>query len=226
MDYIRYPAQSFGFSPDSLTLFYARQHNGATATLAAMRQDAERSSAAFLEWRREQVTCQVREVREGIRSAKPWISLSAAVWANLEDARVNRMQDWPTWLKEGLVDFVCPMAYSTNTDRVVSQIRLAQDLSCGRQVWAGLGAWQMSPAATTAKIEAMRKLGVAGVCLFSYDGLTGGGSSEQYLASLCHGPFQRPAAFPAMPWLASRRPTPATPVASGGPAMRPSHGSL
>jgi hypothetical protein len=38
-------------------------------------------------------------------------------------------------------------------------------------VWAGIGAYQLSPAQTLSHIAAARKLGVAGVILFSYDSL-------------------------------------------------------
>ena len=42
-----------------------------------------------------------------------------------------------------------------------------------RPVWAGIGAYQLSPAQTLQHIAAARKLGAAGIILFSYEALVG-----------------------------------------------------
>lgn len=205
MDYIRYPSAGLGYNPECLRRFYAAVHGSSIGIPQwKLRAETRALPQQWMQWKQDQVTELVREIRTGIQSEKPWVSLSAAVWANLHDARDNRMQDWPTWLNEGLVDFVCPMAYSTNTSRVVNQISLALRLAHGRHIWAGIGAWQMSEAGTAAKIEAVRRLGVQGICLFSYDGLTAGGEREDYLAALCHGPLRKLATMPRMPWLPSQ----------------------
>ena len=41
----------------------------------------------------------------------------------------------------------------------------------GRAVWAGIGAYRLSPAQTIENIQTARRLGAAGVVLFSYDSL-------------------------------------------------------
>ena len=202
LDYIRYPAPGLGYNSRCVDDFYRSSHPDQPDpsnwnVLAAPGIE----KAAWTRWKQDQVTDLVREIRSGVQAEKPWVSVSAAVWSNLDDARYNRMQDWPTWLEQGLVDFVCPMAYSTQTPRVVTQIRQAVRLAHGRQIWAGLGAWQMSPASTVAKIRAVRALGAAGICLFSYDGMTDGGSSDHYLAALSHTAFSHRSSLPVMPWL-------------------------
>jgi hypothetical protein len=40
-------------------------------------------------------------------------------------------------------------------------------------VWAGIGAYRLTPAQTVENIQAARRLGAAGFVLFSYDSLTG-----------------------------------------------------
>jgi uncharacterized lipoprotein YddW (UPF0748 family) len=202
LDYIRYPDPSVGYNHAALICFHDWLHPDEPCPDAAgLREEARAAAPQFAAWREAQVTELVREIRQAIQAEKPWVSLSAAVWANLDDAYGSVLQDWPTWLKDGLVDFVCPMAYSTSTARVANQIRQAVELSHGRQIWAGLGAWQIKPASTIAKIDVARKLGAAGVCLFSYDGLTHDDGSETYMAALRHGPFEKPACVPPMPWL-------------------------
>jgi hypothetical protein len=57
--------------------------------------------------------------------------------------------------------------------------------SCGqRPVWAGIGAFQLSPSATIENIRAARQLGAEGVVLFSYDNLDG-----KYVDAVAKGAF-------------------------------------
>ena len=49
----------------------------------------------------------------------------------------------------------------------------ARGIAGGRPVWAGIGAYRLTPAQTIENIQAARRLGAAGVVLFSYDSLTG-----------------------------------------------------
>ena len=65
----------------------------------------------WVKWRAEQVTKQVREIREVLREADPKKMLSAAVFQNVEEAIQTVGQDWTSWVKEGLLDFVNPMVY-------------------------------------------------------------------------------------------------------------------
>ncbi len=67
---------------------------------------------------------------------------------------------------------------------VTAQIREALAAANGRPVWAGLGAWQIPAESAQEKIAAVRALGVAGVALFSYGGITKEGAEEGYLAAL------------------------------------------
>ena len=83
------------------------------------------------------------------------------------------MQDWRGWLEARLVDAVAPMAYTQEPARFAEQIAAARDIAGGRAVWAGIGAYRLTPAQTIENIQAARKLGAAGFVLFSYDSLTG-----------------------------------------------------
>jgi uncharacterized lipoprotein YddW (UPF0748 family) len=65
----------------------------------------------WVKWRAEQVTKQVREIRKALRKADPKKMLSAAVFQNVEEAIQTVGQDWISWAKEGLLDFVNPMVY-------------------------------------------------------------------------------------------------------------------
>ena len=99
--------------------------------------------------------------------------ITCAVFPDSQDAFDERMQDWRKWLESGLVDAVAPMAYTQESARFAEQIAAAGEIAGGRAVWAGIGAYRLTPAQTVENIQAARRLGAAGFVLFSYDSLTG-----------------------------------------------------
>jgi uncharacterized lipoprotein YddW (UPF0748 family) len=112
------------------------------------------------------------------------VVVSSAVFPDADEARTYRFQDWRQWLATPTLDMVCPMAYSTDTDTVKKHIGNVMAVASGRPVWAGIGAWRITPEETAAKIRAARELGAQGFILFSYGGVTDEGKSEQYLDKL------------------------------------------
>jgi len=97
--------------------------------------------------------------------------VSAAVFANDENAYTRRFQDWRRWLKMGILDVACPMAYSTDTEVFRKQIEIASSTAHmnRRQVWSGIGAYRIPADSTIEKIKVARLLGTDGIILFSYD---------------------------------------------------------
>jgi uncharacterized lipoprotein YddW (UPF0748 family) len=83
----------------------------------------------------------------------------------------HRLQDWRGWLSNGLIDAICPMAYTTEPARFAEQIAAAREAAGARAVWAGIGAYRLTPKDTIDNIRTARRLGAAGVVLFSYDSL-------------------------------------------------------
>jgi hypothetical protein len=57
-------------------------------------------------------------------------------------------------------------------------------------VWAGIGAYRLSPAQTIDDIQVARRLGASGIVLFSYDSLTGlKPPAADYLATVSRAAF-------------------------------------
>jgi len=110
LDYIRYRGGDVCFCNGCRQRFEAQTGQPvanwpADATPGGPRADA------YSDFKREQITSFVREVRHALKAKKPNLKLSAAVWEPAPSAlRVS--QDWPAWVDEGLLDFVCPMIYS------------------------------------------------------------------------------------------------------------------
>jgi uncharacterized lipoprotein YddW (UPF0748 family) len=95
------------------------------------------------------------------------------VFPDAQEAFDVRLQDWRGWLASRLVDAVAPMAYTPEPARFAEQIAAVRDVAGGRVVWAGIGAYRLTPAQTIENIQAARHIGTAGFVLFSYDSLTG-----------------------------------------------------
>ena len=51
-------------------------------------------------------------------------------------------------------------------------------------MWAGIGAYRLTPAEIAQNVQTARRLGVGGVILFSYDSLTGPARGPDYLAEV------------------------------------------
>jgi hypothetical protein len=72
-------------------------------------------------------------------------------------------------VQRGLLDVVCPMAYTPDTGVFRQQMTTAVQSASGRQVWGGIGSWRQPVNSTLEKIFVTRKLGASGFILFSYD---------------------------------------------------------
>jgi len=179
-NYVRLASPDFDYSRTSLEEFrkwlepklskeersqlkQASQQNPLAAT--------ETYADQFGEFQREQITMLVERIYREVKRQKPQVTVSAAVFANHENAYTRRFQDWRRWLSMGILDVACPMAYSTDTAIFQKQIEIATTSAhaAGRRVWAGIGAYRIPSESTVEKINAARALGSDGIVLFSYD---------------------------------------------------------
>ena len=125
----------------------------------------------------------------GGQAVRPGAIVSAAVVPNAELALVDKLQDWRTWIENGFVDALCPMAYTEETSVFETQIAGVRALAAGRPVWAGIGAYRLSPTETIQNIATARRLGVNGIVLFSYDSLISPPNGIEYLAAVGRAAF-------------------------------------
>jgi uncharacterized lipoprotein YddW (UPF0748 family) len=135
-----------------------------------------------------------------VRSARPVArEVRALVWAAVVPdsgtATTRRFQDWPGWMTKGLLDVLCPMAYSTEDAVFRQPVEHARTAARGRPVWAGIGASRLTGDQTLKQIQDARSLGVDGVILFSYDSLVNLSRGSDNLARIgaqafgqCHAP--------------------------------------
>lgn len=198
LDYVRFPNESFDYSPSAIELF--------KATIRPDLTDQERRDAAarevldpaaypnlfpgrWDEFRRSGLTELVLKVRTAVKAARPATIVSAAVVADAKQASESRLQDWRAWLDQSLLDVLCPMAYTTDAQVFRQQVASALEYAGDVPVWAGIGAYRMTQAQTLQHIATARKLGAGGVILFSYEALTAPPLSAGTLSELGRAAF-------------------------------------
>ena len=179
-DYVRLASPDFDYSHTSLVNFKkwldpkltSEQRNELKRALKLNPlAAAELHTDKFGEFQREQITMLVQRIYRDVKKRKPQVTVSASVFANDQNAYDRRFQDWRRWLAMGILDVVCPMAYSTDTSVFQKQIEIATTTAHagGRRVWAGIGAYRIPSESTVEKIKVARTLGADGIILFSYD---------------------------------------------------------
>ncbi len=198
-DYARYPTDRFDYSRAAIREFRATIR-GRLPETARRTLDGRETVDLFAypdnfpdQWRTFRVskmTALMSRLRTAVKSERPGAAVSVAAAPDMSDALDHRFQDWRTWLESGLVDAVCPMAYTSESEHFAQQIAAARDVAGGDAVWAGIGAYHLTPSQTIERIETARKLGAGGVILFSYDSLTGARQPvTDYLAAIARAAF-------------------------------------
>jgi uncharacterized lipoprotein YddW (UPF0748 family) len=168
LDYIRYPGPGYDYSAAALGAFTRyRQLAGLPPA------PPQRVPQSWAQYRRDIVSALVGRLSRAARAERPGIVVSAAVVADEARAMHEKFQDWPAWLEGGLVDAICPMAYSADVD--VFRRQMAAIMAGGRsprRVWAGIGAYRLSLPGMIGHVREARAAGVGGVVLFSHESLS------------------------------------------------------
>lgn len=201
-DYARYPSDRFDYSVAAIRQF----RTSIRGSLAdASRRDLDGREAVDLfaypdalpdQWRAFRVakmTALMQRLSAAVRAERPDAQVTIAAYPDAREALHYRLQDWAAWLRGDVIDAVCPMAYSTEPARFAEQIASARSIAGARAVWAGIGAWRLSPAETLDHIQTARRLGATGVILFSYDSLIDPRqATPDYLSIIGRGAFTPP----------------------------------
>jgi uncharacterized lipoprotein YddW (UPF0748 family) len=199
LDYARYPSGSFDYSRGALAAFRAdidgelssdeRLRYG-TRDIGELVGVTDLKADRWAEFRRSRLNSLVMRVRTVMKRRRPDLVLSAAVYPDSAEAASARLQDWRGWIEHGLIDVVCPMAYTPDTTIFAAQIASVRQLAGIQPVWAGIGAYRLSSAQTLENIQTARRLGAQGVVLFSYDSLVRAPHGADYLPAIGRAAFR------------------------------------
>jgi len=179
-DYVRFASPDFDYSRTSMEKFRKWLEPQLSSQERAELKRSLKSNklaatelfwAKFADFQRLQVTTLVERIYKAVKKRRPDVVVSAAVFANDENAYTRRFQDWRRWLQMGILDVACPMAYSTDTAVFQKQIEVATSTAqaANRRVWAGIGAYRIPSDSAVEKINVARSLKAEGFILFSYD---------------------------------------------------------
>jgi len=189
LDYIRYPGTDWGYHPISVQRYNNHVIQYGTST--------------WNQWKTSRITEFVQKTYLRVKRINPSLIVSAAVFANYEDATASYAQDWKDWLDKGIVDCLYPMAYHVNFTEFGRQLDFMKSLGQDSRFVIGVRAWDANGGSLLAtnssthrgytildivpRIAMIRRLGFAGVALFSYDGLIKGDALSE-LASMSYTP--------------------------------------
>ena len=150
----------------------------------------------WVEYRKWTVTELVRGVYREAKQTKPQAQVSAAVFYKREAAD-SVCQDWYGWLKEGIIDYVVPMAYLMENAKLQEALEewRAADPTMARII-PGLSLYQKDGGTTASRprelvlsqVELCRSLGARGNLFFASNHL-----NEDLVAALSGGPYAEPA---------------------------------
>jgi uncharacterized lipoprotein YddW (UPF0748 family) len=201
LDYVRYPNADFDYSRATLAEFRRsviqelpavdrRRYDARLAagdTVIYTRTFPERWRA----FRADRLTVLVSRLHAAIKARRPSAIVSAAVAPEPLDAAEHRLQNWHAWLDRDLVDVICPMAYTIDSAVFAAQIEGAHRIAGSHPVWAGIGAYRLTSAQIAANVQTTRRLGAAGVILFSYDSLIDPARGTDHVAQVGRAAFMQ-----------------------------------
>lgn len=222
-DYIRYPGADWGYNPVAVQRFNAA--HGRTGR-------PKPQDAAWLQFRRDQVTALLRRIYLSATTLQPSLKISAATitWTPSPDENIpwqacaaysQVLQDWRAWMEEGILDLNIPMLYFRQHLNRVDWDRwsiFAKDHQYQRYSALGVGWYLNTWDSSLQQIFSARNPSPSGntckgLAIYSYSSLRGTNGTNMTLLNQTNG-LQVPTFFaervkmPVMPWktnLASAR---------------------
>lgn len=184
LDYIRYPFQDPGanrtYGYGEVARWRFQSMTGVDPVTINPRPDStldrnQRMQQQVLwerwsEFRVQQVTSFVQSISSTLRRQHPGLVMSAAVFANPEHERLQRIQqDWGAWARAGYLDWVVLMSYAGDTsrfERIVSPWLVNESFGSALVIPA-IRLLNLSNAATLDQMQASRDLPTSGYALFA-----------------------------------------------------------
>jgi uncharacterized lipoprotein YddW (UPF0748 family) len=161
LDYVRFPDSSYSYDSDSR----------ASYRLHLRLNDLSEVEMPFSRWRMENLTNFVGRLARTAERVRPGIRLSAAVWQKIGDGRDYYFQDGVEWVKQGHLDFVVPMIYTTSTESFEDRLQSYSRSAGAQNVVAGLGPYLegFTDSLVAAELDITRRHGVKGFSIFNSD---------------------------------------------------------
>lgn len=167
-DYIRYPDSKCDFSPSARSAFEKKLG----MTVANWPEDCRpggKHYEAYNSWRQDNISRLVEKVSEGARKIRPGIKISAAVYGEWDGAKEWVAQDAERWVKNGWLDFICPMNYSADAEAFKGWLEKQLPITSPKlPIYPGIGAYlTANPLDVAEQIDIARTIGADGFVCFA-----------------------------------------------------------
>ena len=173
-DYIRYPNSGSCFCDRCRKQFEAEIGKPVSGWPWEVRPGGA-LAAKWTAFRSERITALVREVSRRVRQSAAPVKISAAVFNTYRSSAEEVGQDWSAWVREGLLDFACPMDYANSTGVFVGMLRTQKVLDGRVAIYPGIGLSSTGAAVdgrnrrVAEQILECRKAGYRGFSIFNFD---------------------------------------------------------
>lgn len=147
LDDLRYPGRAGCYCPRHRAAF-EKQLGRATAAWPADVLPGGPHAAAFEQFCRADLTAFVAETARELRDIHPAIRLSAAVAP--PPAAAENGQDWPAWLRNGALDYACPLLATADPTRFAAGLDQCLAAAPPGKILPGLG-----PGADESQLDAL-----------------------------------------------------------------------
>lgn len=169
LDYIRYPDEHHCYCDACKQLFAAEEKIAPEPWPDAVISGAAKDR--YQHWRARQITRLVEEASARLRPDFPAVKISAAVWPDYPATLGRIGQDWGAWLKNGWVDFVCPMNYTERAGEQAAWVAAQAALpGAAGKIVAGIGVTssqsRLVPGQALEQIHAATQAGATGFVIF------------------------------------------------------------
>jgi len=165
-DYIRYPDvnPAYGYTPVNIERF--KKATGSQAL-------GEKSSI-WKKWKRDQVTGLLKALAKRTRRIEPAIRIAATGCVSYIRAYEESFQDWPSWINQGIVDFVALMNYPEDVAEFKRYIKEAKEkVDDFKKVHVAVGAYKFvkTPSVFKKQFSFAQQSGAGGCIVFHYESL-------------------------------------------------------
>ncbi len=165
-DYIRYPDVHpfYGYTQTNMARF--KKATGST--------EINEKDQAWRRWKRDQVTALLQVLIKRARSVRPHLTVAAAGCVSYVRAYEEAFQDWPSWIKRDIVDFVVLMNYPPDIVEFDKNIKQAKEkVADFTRVHMGVGAYKLlkTPHVFSQQLSSAKRSGTGECVIFHYGSL-------------------------------------------------------
>lgn len=126
----------------------------------------------YRRWRADQVTACVKAARDAVKAVNPALTVSAAVYAATPACFATVGQDWPRWLDQEILDFACPMNYTSDLATFTKHLESYSALPAASRIIPGIGVSsslsRLEADQAVAQAALVQRAGFTGFALFEF----------------------------------------------------------